>query len=153
MTVRLEVSHETRYAYSAPVSLAHHLAHLQPLQDEGQRLESFALHMQPTPAQQAESVDAQGNVQCHFSLSQPHAALLVRAVSTVELVPRFAHLQAEAGPACADIAARLRYVAGAALRAASGRPAHLWRPPVAAHTAGGRGGHRADAPHPCRLRL
>ena len=30
----LDISHETRYEYSAPVSLAHHLAHLRPLSDE-----------------------------------------------------------------------------------------------------------------------
>jgi transglutaminase-like putative cysteine protease len=112
--MRLEVTHETRYAYSAPVSLAHHLAHLQPLQDAGQQLGAFQLHLQPTPEQRAESLDAQGNMQCHFSLSQPHSALLVRATSTVLLKPRFAGLQPDAGPACAELAARLRYVAGAA---------------------------------------
>ena len=33
-SVELEVTHDTRYVYSAPVSLAHHLAHLQPLHQD-----------------------------------------------------------------------------------------------------------------------
>ena len=49
MTAVLEIIHETRYDYSAPVSLAHHLAHLQPLQDEHQHLLGFDLDIEPAP--------------------------------------------------------------------------------------------------------
>ena len=49
----LEVRHETRYDYSAPVTLAHHLAHLRPLTDTHQRLDRFALDVSPAPAQAA----------------------------------------------------------------------------------------------------
>ncbi|MDP3611870.1 MAG: transglutaminase N-terminal domain-containing protein, partial [Rubrivivax sp.] len=45
--MELEVVHETRYAYTAPVSLAHHLAHLQPLQDAHQQLLAFDMAIEP----------------------------------------------------------------------------------------------------------
>jgi transglutaminase-like putative cysteine protease len=111
--VELEVTHETHYAYSAPVSLAHHLAHLQPLQDGTQTLLSHALLIQPAPAQHQDSVDAFGNAQRHFSLAQPHAQLTVRSTSRVRLRARHADLDAGASPLCGDVAGRLRYVAGA----------------------------------------
>lgn len=110
---QLEVVHETRYAYAAPVTLAHHLAHLQPLHDAHQQVQSWQLTLDPPPAQREDSADAFANTQCHFSLVQPHQKLLVRAASRVQLAPRFAALQPEAGPRCGELATRLRYVAGA----------------------------------------
>ena len=111
--MELEVVHETRYAYTAPVSLAHHLAHLKPLQDEHQQLLQFELSIEPKPDQHADSQDAMGNTQRYFALAQPHRALQVRALSRVRLAPRFGGLDAEASPPWADVAARLRYVAQA----------------------------------------
>ena len=109
----LEVTHETRYDYAAPVSLAHHLAHLRPLDDAHQQLLDFELQITPTPGNRTgrDSLDAMGNVQCHFSLAQPHGTLSVRATSQVRLQPRFADLQAESSPPWDALAARLRYVA------------------------------------------
>jgi transglutaminase-like putative cysteine protease len=109
--VELEVTHETHYAYSAPVSLAHHLAHLQPLEDAAQALVAHSLLIEPAPAQQTDSLDAFGNVQRHFSLAQPHRELTVRSSSRVRMQPRHAMLQPEASPTCSDITGRLRYVA------------------------------------------
>ncbi len=113
MSVLLEVTHETRYGYSAPVSLAHHLAHLQPLQDEHQRLLSFDLNIEPPPAQSRDSVDVLGNAVRHFSLAQPHHNLCVRAVSRLRVAPRFADLRPESSPSWDALAASLRYVAQA----------------------------------------
>jgi transglutaminase-like putative cysteine protease len=111
MSSLLEVTHETRYDYTAPVSLAHHLAHLQPVQDEHQRLLAFELSISPPPAQMRDSVDALGNAARHFSLARPHDSLCVRAVSRLRVAPRFAELQAEASPPWDKLAAGLRYVA------------------------------------------
>ena len=112
-TVYLEVTHETRYDYTAPVSLAHHLAHLQPLQDEHQRLLAFDLLVDPEPGQTRDGLDALGNAVRHFSLAQPHDSLCVRAVSRLALTPRFLDLRADASPPWDELAARLRYVARA----------------------------------------
>ena len=110
-TSELEVVHETRYAYAAPVSLAHHLAHLRPLDDAHQRLQAFELEIDPPPSHSRDGVDALGNAECHFSLSQPHRALRVRARSRCTVVERYAALQPEAAPAWEALASRLRYVA------------------------------------------
>ncbi|MDE2371574.1 MAG: transglutaminase family protein [Burkholderiales bacterium] len=113
MTATLEVTHDTRYDYAAPVSLAHHLAHLQPLADAHQELLAFDLEISPEPALLRLRHDAQGNAERHFSLEQPHRRLTVRATSRVRVAPRFAALDAESGPAWDELARRLRYVARA----------------------------------------
>lgn len=105
------MSHETRYDYSAPVSLAHHLAHLRPLSDEHQQLLSFDLDIEPAPAFSRTACDALGNAEARFSLAAPHRGLRVRATSRVQLQPRFDGLQPASSPAWDAVAARLRYVA------------------------------------------
>ena len=109
--MELEVVHDTHYAYAAPVSLAHHLAHLQPLDDAHQQLLQFALDVDPAPEHGTDSLDALGNAQRHFSLVQPHLELHVRARSRVRLLPRFDGLLPDASPPWGEVAGRLRYVA------------------------------------------
>ncbi len=112
--MELEVVHDTRYAYAAPVSLAHHLAHLQPLDDEHQQRLAFELNILPAPSYPARpAVDAHGNAEHRFSLTQPHQQLRVRAASRLRVLPRFAQLHAQASPAWDELAASLRYVARA----------------------------------------
>ncbi len=111
MKATLDVLHETRYAYASPVSLAHHRAHLQPLADAHQRLEAFRLEIEPPPAEQHDGRDHLGNPQRHFSLRQPHEALLVRAWSRVTVRSGFDALDAAASPPWDELAQRLRYVA------------------------------------------
>lgn len=119
----LEVQHDTRYTYSAPVSLAHHLAHLQPLQDEHQTLLAFDLDIEPPPGRTAAGQPARATVaapvQRFFSLVQPHRLLHVRAHSRVRVLPRFEGLQPAASPPWDGCAASLRY-----------RPDALYRPQV-----------------------
>ena len=111
--VLLDVVHETRYEYSAPVSLAHHLAHLRPLSDAHQQLQAFDLDIEPPPSHSRDGSDALGNAERHFSLAAPHPMLRVRASSRVQLQPRFADLQPASSPPWETLAARLRYVARA----------------------------------------
>ncbi len=114
----LEVTHNTRYAYAAPVALAHHLAHLQPLQDEHQSLLAFDLNIEPPPSQYADSLDGHGNMQRHFSRWLPHQQLQVRACSRLALRPRFAALQPRQSPPWEALVQRLKYVGGARLDSA-----------------------------------
>ncbi len=109
--MELEISHETRYRYSAPVSLAHHLAYLRPLQDADQQLRAHELHADPPGDFQHGGHDAFGNACLWFSRAEAHDALTVRSRSRVRLRPRFAALQAAGGPAWDRLAAGLRYVA------------------------------------------
>ncbi|MDE2395659.1 MAG: transglutaminase family protein [Burkholderiales bacterium] len=109
----LEVVHETRYAYSAPVSLAQHLACLQPLADGWQRRLDFDLHIEPAPDFSEPGRDAYGNERLAFCILRPHERLLVRAASRLRIAPRFAALDAAAAPPWDELAQRLRYVARA----------------------------------------
>jgi transglutaminase-like putative cysteine protease len=111
--VRLEVEHRTGYRYAAPVSLAHHLAHLQPLADAHQRLLAFDLETVPEPVALQAELDAFGNVQHLFSVAQPHEAITVLARSRVQVVPRFCGLQTASAPPWEGVADALRYRAGA----------------------------------------
>ena len=116
--LELEVIHETRYGYASPVSLAHHQAHLQPLDDAHQQLLAFDLNIEPVPGQQGDGEDGMGNSQRYFSLAQPHEHLHVRATSRVRVRPRFDALQAAASPAWDTLAQGLRYVGSAPLQPA-----------------------------------
>lgn len=109
----LEVTHETRYRYSAPVSLAHHLAHLQPRADAHQRLLEHTLQVEPETAAPQPGVDAHGNRCAWFSLTRPHDQLAVRSRSRVELLPRYGGFDPQASPPWDMLAERLRYVARA----------------------------------------
>jgi len=111
-SVTLEVVHDTHYRYRTAVSLAHHLAHLQPLHDAHQQLHAFALQVSRELGTPRLSQDAYGNAQHHISLARAHTSLTVRAASRVTVRPRFGALQPEAGPAWDMLARQLRYVAG-----------------------------------------
>ena len=111
--VELDVLHETCYEYEAPVSLAHHLAYLRPLTDAHQVLISYALDLDPAPAQCRDGTDVFGNACCHFTLQQAHRVLRVRAHARLRVSPRFGLLQPEAAPDWRRVRDRLRYVARA----------------------------------------
>ncbi len=134
-TLLLEVLHHTHYRYAAPVSLAHHLAHLQPLQDAHQQLLAFDLHIDPAPGPGSDAVanvvadavsdagsdavpSTVASTQRFFSLLQPHRHLRVRASSRVRVAPRFSDLQSAASPPWDALAAGLRYDAARPYQAA-----------------------------------
>ena len=107
----LEVVHDTRYAYAAPVTAAQHLAHLQPLEDAHQRLLAHHVECDPPVSTRHGGRDAFGNACLWLASARAHDRLHVRSTSCVALRPRFTALQPEASPAWDALAARLRYVA------------------------------------------
>lgn len=107
---RLEVLHETRYDYGAPVTLAHHLAHLRPLDDAHQSVQAWSLAIEPAVDHRREAPDAEGNATCWFTLARAHEALAVTGRSVVEVRSRFDDLDADASPPWDRVAAGLRYV-------------------------------------------
>jgi len=113
----LEVTHETHYEYAAPVAQAQHVAYLEPLSDARQQLLVHELHIEPSPAQLTHDTDAYGNRCVFFSLNQPHRSLCVRSVGRVALT-HCAAPDAERSPSWQDVAAALRYEAGARYDAA-----------------------------------
>ena len=127
----LDVQHDTHYRYASPVSLAHHLAHLQPLQDAHQAVLAFDLNIDPAPDRSAlgllAPVAAQPGAapvsphpaQRCFSLAQPHRHLRVRAHSRLRVWPRFEALQPESSPPWDTLARSLRFRPGAPFEAAA----------------------------------
>jgi transglutaminase-like putative cysteine protease len=114
----LEVRHDTRYDYAAFVSLAHHLAHLRPLQDQHQELLTFEMIVDPQPQHSRDGQDGLGNATRHFSVNTAHRQLRVEATCRVRVLPRFVGLDAQASPAWDDLAQSLRYVARAPMQPA-----------------------------------
>ena len=111
-TTTLDVVHETRYTYSAPVALAHHLAHLRPLDDAHQRLLAHDIVAEPPVESCHAGIDGFGNAALWLSTAQPHDQLVVRSSSRVALRARFNGLRPGASPPWDGLAAGLRYVAG-----------------------------------------
>ena len=69
------------------VRTAQHIAHLKPADGGRQRLLGHKLSVDPEPAQQAEQLDAFGNVRSFLSLPFPHESLSVQAESLVRTIP------------------------------------------------------------------
>ena len=86
--MRYEVLHETRYAYESPVVLSQQLLHLTPRVLDWQRLEAHRIDVEPAPTESATRDDYFGNPVRQFVLAAPHAALAVRARSTIEVHAR-----------------------------------------------------------------
>lgn len=109
----LAIEHRTRYDYSAPVTLAQHLAHLRPLDDEHQRLLAHDVSITPEASEQHAASDQRGNHALWFTVAKPHRQLEVVSRCELRVWPRFAALQAALSPAWDGLAERLRYVARA----------------------------------------
>jgi transglutaminase-like putative cysteine protease len=114
----LEVEHLTRYRYAAPVGLAHHLAHLRPLEDERQQVERFAIEVAPEPMHRTDDADRLGNHRQCFTHNRPHRELQVHARSRVRVLAPPA-LDPSATLAWEAVRERLRYAAGRAFEPAS----------------------------------
>lgn len=83
--MRLRVFHRTRYQYSAPVTTSHHEARVTPRECEHQRTLSHEVIISPSPNVRRRRADYFGNRAMHFSLSEPHRALEVTALSVVDV--------------------------------------------------------------------
>jgi transglutaminase-like putative cysteine protease len=108
----LRVEHETRYRYTSPVELAHHMTFLRPLEDAHQRVEVFEMQVEPVPGHHTTGRDTFGNSRGFFSITMPHESLCVRASSLVRVAARHAALRPAASPAWELLRERLRFIAG-----------------------------------------
>jgi transglutaminase-like putative cysteine protease len=107
--MNIEVEHDSRYTYQTEVELAHHLAYLRPRNTDWQQVISNELEISPKPDCQTESLDAFGNHRTFFTLSTPHAALLVRSRSVVTLADRYAGFDASQSVAWEEVRDALAY--------------------------------------------
>lgn len=83
--MKYRISHVTRYAYAAPVSLCHSIAHLKPRPMPHQRVINASLRVTPWPSVTREHQDFFGNRVSYFSLQQSHSTLEISAISEVEV--------------------------------------------------------------------
>jgi transglutaminase-like putative cysteine protease len=111
-TRQLKVEHETAYVYSARVDLAYHIAYLQPAQTSYQRMDAFALVVEPAPSHRSSGRDAYGNHREVFSLYGSHDRLRVHAESSVRIAPRFETLDPRSSPAWNEVREEFEYRAG-----------------------------------------
>jgi len=105
----IEVEHDSRYNYQTAVELAHHLAYLRPRETAWQKVLFTELEISPKPDCQTENQDAFGNHRTFFTLSTPHAALLVRSRSVVSITDRYASFDASQSVAWDEVRNALAY--------------------------------------------
>ena len=83
MTYR--IAHRTVYDYSAPVTVSHHAARLQPRDEDDQTCLDFSLLIQPEPTLRTARKDFFGNAVCSFSIEEIHHRLEIVATSVVRV--------------------------------------------------------------------
>lgn len=87
--MRYRVRHETRYEYSDPVSISHHILRLTPRASAVQNRLDSRIAITPKPSGRAVHEDYFGNQVTSFNLLEPHDVFVVEATSelTVEVPP------------------------------------------------------------------
>ncbi len=85
---RYTVEHETRYAYTAPVSQSWQLARLTPRMLPWQHVVAHSLTIEPRPDERRDEFDCFGNMVTHFGLHGAHRVLSVRMECMVEVSER-----------------------------------------------------------------
>lgn len=81
------IFHRTIYAYTAPVTVSHHAARIEPRALTNQITERFALHVEPAPALQKNRLDYFGNRVWGFAIQEVHTRLEITATSQVTVSP------------------------------------------------------------------
>ena len=82
------ITHRTLYEYTAPVSVSHHVARLEPRATATQSRESFSLQIFPEPALRKARTDYFGNQLCFFAIQEIHSRLEIITNSRVAVLPR-----------------------------------------------------------------
>jgi len=78
-----DVRQSTVYQYASPVSFAHHLLRLTPIDRQHQRVHAAALDISPAPIERREGIDFFGNRITWIAFDQPHEGLTVTVAARV----------------------------------------------------------------------
>jgi transglutaminase-like putative cysteine protease len=81
------ITHQTIYGYSAPVTVSQHAARVEPRLLRNQFLEEFSLEIEPEPSVRKTRTDYFGNRICFFSIQEVHWRLEIVAKCRVSVVP------------------------------------------------------------------
>jgi transglutaminase-like putative cysteine protease len=79
------VSHHTRYRYSVPISISHHVLHLTPRSWDQQRCHRSSLEVDPAPDSLVDELDYFGNPVTHLTVQESHTELSFHSRSVVEV--------------------------------------------------------------------
>jgi transglutaminase-like putative cysteine protease len=79
------IIHRTVYEYTAPVTVSHHVARLEPRATATQAQEQFSLQIFPEPALRKGRTDYFGNRLCLFSVQKVHSHLEITTQSRVNV--------------------------------------------------------------------
>jgi transglutaminase-like putative cysteine protease len=79
------ILHRTLYEYTAPVTVSHHVARLEPRATSAQARENFSLKIFPEPTLRKERMDYFGNQLCFFSVQEVHHHLEILTHSRVAM--------------------------------------------------------------------
>src|SRR6476620_619984 len=90
-----DVRQATVYHYASPVTVAHHMLRLTPIDRRHQRVHVATLDVSPAPVERTEGRDFFGNRTTQVVLNQPHDTL------TVKMMARIAVEHGPAGDAAA----------------------------------------------------
>jgi transglutaminase-like putative cysteine protease len=82
-----DVSHQTTYKYSQPVSISHHMFHLSPRTTSRQICHRTALTVSPAPSVNESGNDFFGNPTTFVALQTQHKELVIQSRSVVEVSP------------------------------------------------------------------
>jgi transglutaminase-like putative cysteine protease len=92
-----DVRQATIYHYASPVTHAHHVLRLTPIDRRDQRVHAAALDITPTPVERREGQDFFGNRITWIKLDSPHETLTVRVAARIA-VERTAEIAPETTP-------------------------------------------------------
>jgi transglutaminase-like putative cysteine protease len=113
---RYTVQHETRYAYTAPVSQSWQLARLTPRMLPWQTLLSYTLTIEPKADERRDEVDSFGNRVTHFGMHGAHRMLRVRMECLVEVGERPAMAALPAPPVQTQVQMQVQLPGGAPIQ-------------------------------------
>lgn len=85
--MRYIITHRTLYEYTAPVTVSHHVARLEPRPTDTQLRDEFALEIVPQPTLRKSRVDYFGNELCFFAIQEVHQKLEITTTSRVTVHP------------------------------------------------------------------
>lgn len=102
-----EISHVSTFDYAQPVSVSHQLLRLQPRETERQHVARSSIVIEPAPATRERRRDYFQNEVTYITVQEPHARLVVRASSTVD-VERTSAPFLDFGPSWEEVARELR---------------------------------------------
>jgi transglutaminase-like putative cysteine protease len=104
---RYAVTHETHYAYGAPVDLGQHLLRMTPLERPGQKVLSHGLALMPEPHSLTTFRDHFGNGVHYVAVEAPHDSFTVTLTATVEITSPLRG-ETPAGPAWETVRESMR---------------------------------------------